>query len=146
MSHSSTLQCDLYSCFRGKTLSEGGWFGLFLLKTHNSKLYHTKLSTPSRALNYQYLTSSNYWWNIISSDRSSCTDDGLLYIYISIRPLFQILSIYAFLYCYKCHSKLLKQYQCNWCHKHSREYSREHSGEHAREHSKEHPRRATAIF
>ena len=49
----------------------------------------------------------------ISSDRSSCTDDGLLYIYISIRPLFQILSIYAFLYCYKCHSKSLKQYQCN---------------------------------
>ena len=27
--------------------------------------------------------------------------------------LFQILSIYAFLYCYKCHSKSLKQYQCN---------------------------------
>ena len=28
-------------------------------------------------------------------------------------PLFQNLSIYAFLYCYKCHSKSLKQYQCN---------------------------------
>ena len=27
--------------------------------------------------------------------------------------LFQILSIYAFLYCYKCHSKSLEQYQCN---------------------------------
>ena len=55
--------------------------------------------------------------SLISSDRSSCTDDGLLYIhlyiYIYIRPLFQILSIYAFLYCYKCHSKSLKQYQCN---------------------------------
>ena len=50
--------------------------------------------------------------NFISSDRSSCTDDGLLYI-----QLFQILSIYAFLYCYKCHSKSLKQYQCNWCHR-----------------------------
>ena len=36
-----------------------------------------------------------------------------IYIYISIRPLLQILSIYAFLYCYKCHSKSLKQYQCN---------------------------------
>ena len=35
------------------------------------------------------------------------------YIYIYIHPLFQILSIYAFLYCYKCHSKSLKQYQCN---------------------------------
>ena len=38
-------------------------------------------------------------------------------IYIYIHPLFQILSIYAFLYCYKCHSKSLKQYQCNWCHR-----------------------------
>ena len=38
-------------------------------------------------------------------------------IYISIRPLFQILNIYAFIYCYKCHSKLLKQYQCNRCHR-----------------------------
>ena len=36
---------------------------------------------------------------LISSDRSSCTDDGLLYIHLYIRPLFQILSIYAFLYC-----------------------------------------------
>ena len=53
---------------------------------------------------------------IFSSDRSSCTDDGLLYIYPQ-HQLFQILSIYAFLYCYKCHSKSLKQYQCNWCHK-----------------------------
>ena len=54
--------------------------------------------------------------SIISSDRSSCTDDGLLYIYPQWQ-LFQILSIYAFLYCYKCHSKSLKQYQCNWCHR-----------------------------
>ena len=37
----------------------------------------------------------------------------MMVYYISIRPLFQILSIYAFLYCYKCHSKSLKQYQCN---------------------------------
>ena len=41
----------------------------------------------------------------VSSDRSSCTDDGLLYIQSSSNPLFQIWSIYAFLYCYKCHSK-----------------------------------------
>ena len=54
-------------------------------------------------------------FQLFSSDRSSCTDDGLLYIYP--HPLFQILSIYAFLYCYKCHSKSLKQYQCNWCHR-----------------------------
>ena len=49
------------------------------------------------------------FFGIISSDRSSYSDDVLVYI----RPLFEILSIYAFLYCYKCHSKSLKQYQCN---------------------------------
>ena len=53
-----------------------------------------------------------YIINIVSSDRSSCSDDGLLYIQSS-NPLFQIWIIYAFLYCYKCHSKSLKQYQCN---------------------------------
>ena len=35
------------------------------------------------------------------------------YISEAANPLFQIWSIYAFLYCYKCHSKSLKQYQCN---------------------------------
>ena len=46
----------------------------------------------------------------ISFDRSSYSDDGLLYIQ-QWWQLFQILSIYAFLYCYKCHSMSLKQYQ-----------------------------------
>ena len=42
----------------------------------------------------------------------------MMVYYISAqRQLFQILSIQAFLYCYKCHSKSLKQYQCNWCHR-----------------------------
>ena len=37
----------------------------------------------------------------------------MVYCISAQRQLFQILSIYAFLYCYKCHSKSLKQYQCN---------------------------------
>merc|ERR1712052_67042 len=37
----------------------------------------------------------------------------MVYCISAQRQLFQILSIYAFLYCFKCHSKLLKQYQCN---------------------------------
>ena len=35
-------------------------------------------------------TKSMHSIHIFSSDRSSCSDDGLLYIYLYIRPLFQI--------------------------------------------------------
>ena len=73
------------------------------------RLHWVRLDHISCALRLAALHSISL---IVSSDRSSCTDDGLLYIQSS-NPLFQIWSIYAFRYCYKCHSKSLKQYQCN---------------------------------
>ena len=51
--------------------------------------------------------------DIISSDRSSCTGDGLLHIY----PKATFSDFHSVHWCnwfYKCHSKSLKQYQCNW--------------------------------
>ena len=50
----------------------------------------------------------------ISSDRSSYSDVVLL----DVQFFFQILTqSFWYNWCYKCHSKSLKQYQCNWCHR-----------------------------
>ena len=52
-----------------------------------------------------------------SSDRSSYTDDSLLYIYIYIYPkatFSDFHSVHWCNWCYKCHFKLLKQFQCNY--------------------------------
>ena len=63
------------------------------------------------------------WYNcwelclFVSSDRSSCSDDGLLYIYPQQATFSDFHSVHWCNWCYKCHSKSLKQYQCNWCHK-----------------------------
>ena len=62
-------------------------------------------------LYYSPLLHDSWKGTFFSSDRSSYSDNGLLYIHPWRQPLFQIFtqSINA-----KCHSKSLKQYQCNW--------------------------------
>ena len=56
------------------------------------------------------------WKSFISSDRSSCSDDGLSYIRAAA-TFSDFHSVHWCNWCYSCHSKLLKQYQCNWCDK-----------------------------
>ena len=51
---------------------------------------------------------------IVSSDRSSYSDVGLLHTRTTFSDFHSVLWCN---WCYKCHSKSLKQYQCNWCHR-----------------------------
>ena len=45
------------------------------------------------------------------------SDDGKLYIRAAAAAFSDFHSVHSCNWCYKCHSKSLKQYQCNWCHK-----------------------------
>ena len=91
---------------------------------------HNSHSCISIIIPIAYSTNSTLFLltaNFVSSDRSSYSDDVLLYIHP--RQLFQIFtqsiatyflnfhSVHWCNWCYKCHSKPLKQYQSNWCHR-----------------------------
>ena len=68
----------------------------------------------SALCSYKY----NYIYSLfVSSDWSSNSDDVLLYIYTSKPTFSDYHSLPCCKWCYKCHSKSLKQYQCNWSHK-----------------------------
>ena len=63
----------------------------------------------SALCSYKY----NYIYSLfVSSDWSSYSDDVLLYIYTSKPTFSDYHSVPCCKWCYKCHSKSLKQYQC----------------------------------
>ena len=63
---------------------------IFLSNKKSNLIYNCRDPTIPVEMDpcYSWTFIESFWF--VSSDRSSCSDDGLSYIYISIRPIFQI--------------------------------------------------------
>ena len=102
--HDNTLSCQNYVVFDQICVSIN-----YLRQRHH--FLKMRGSSNSQKKN---ISKMGYKQLLISSDRTSCTDDGLLYIQATISNFH---SVPWCNWCYKCHSKSLKQYQCSWYHK-----------------------------
>ena len=72
--------------------------GMVAILRHQHRQARQKVSLggawgPAATYPQTYINQSPY--SIVSSDRSSCTDDGLLYIYIYIYPQHQLFQIFT---------------------------------------------------